>query len=324
MTAYIEYINARIRARMNSAERLIAYGQNIAAGSHLSGLTRGLAVGRNSLILNTPNVENTLVGIGFGVMLRGISAIFFCKQQDFLLLGMDHIVSTYNAIRHRSSLGSFSIVAIVVDSGFEGPQSGLHNLSDICSIAHVPGYLITASHDADIIIDRHLISPGFRLIGVSQRLFRTPIVDMPALPNTNTDGDVVQYSDGDDATVVAFNLALPQAIAITQTIGALHRTAALFSVNNVWTPDWTSILTSLARTSRLVVVDGGKSTNRQSDRFLKDALLHCRPRAVVNVGRQFGIDWARPNADQLEIDVQAVMQDLGFSHAHDRSASPGD
>src|SRR5262245_48555872 len=113
MTSYVEYINARIRARTCDAERLIAYGQNITAGSHLSGLTRGLCAGAGGLILNTPNIENTLVGVGFGVMLRAMAAIFFCKQQDFLLLGMDQIVNTYNAIRHRPDLGSFTIVAIV-------------------------------------------------------------------------------------------------------------------------------------------------------------------------------------------------------------------
>jgi pyruvate/2-oxoglutarate/acetoin dehydrogenase E1 component len=312
MTDYVEYINARIRTRMSSAERLIAYGQNIAAGSHLSGLTRGLAGGRGSSIINTPNIENALAGIGFGVMLRGMSAIFFCKQQDFLLLGMDHIVNTYNAIRHRSGLGSFSIVAIVVDSGFEGPQSGLHNLSDICSIAQVPGYLIAGSYDADIIIDRHLISPGFRLIGVSQRLFRTPVIGLQGMPSSTADGDIIQYSDGGDATVVAFGLALPQAIAITRAIDAAHRTSALFSVSNVWMPDWTAILSSLAHTGRLVIVDDGKSANRQSDRFLKDALLHCRPKAVVDVGRRFSIDWAKPNADQLEVDVSAILSELGL------------
>src|SRR5262245_34206829 len=297
MTDYVEYINSRIRTRMSSAERLIAYGQNIAAGSHLSGLTRGLAGGRGSSIINTPNIENALAGIGFGVMLRGMSAIFFCKQQDFLLLGMDHIVNSYNAIRHRNDLGSFTIVAIVVDSGFEGPQSGLHNLSDICSVAHAPGYLIAGSHDADLVIDRHLIAPGFRIIGVSQRLFRTPIIDRRATPGSNSNDDVVQYGDGADVTVAAFNLALPQAIEAVRAIEAAGRTAALFSVLNVWSPDWMPILTSLERTKNLLILDDGKSATRLSDRFLSEALLRCHPDRVVNVRREFSTEWSKPNAD---------------------------
>ena len=55
-------------------------------------------------IINTPNLENTLVGTGFGLMLSGLQAAFFMKQQDFLLLGVDHLVNTYNsdpAPRHR-------------------------------------------------------------------------------------------------------------------------------------------------------------------------------------------------------------------------------
>lgn len=323
MTSYVEYVNGKLKARMAREERLIAYGQNITAGSHLSGLTRGISAGTGSRIINTPNVENTLVGLGFGVMLRGLSALFLCKQQDFLLLGMDHIVNTYNAIRHRPGLGSFTIVAIVVDSGFEGPQSALHNLTDICSIAQVPGYLIAGSHDADTIIERHLIRPGFRIIGVSQRLFRTPI-DFWAEGEVTSDpdGDVFQYASGEDATVVAFNLSLPQAKETWREIRKHGATADLFSVNNVWGPDLAAIHLSLERTGRLVVFDDGKSANRQSDRFLSEALLRCRPQAVVRVQREFSLDWYKPNPDQLEIDAPAIVKALGL--AQRRATAPAE
>jgi pyruvate/2-oxoglutarate/acetoin dehydrogenase E1 component len=325
MTTYVEYINARIRARTGDAERLIAYGQNITAGSHLSGLTRELSVGPRGLILNTPNIENTLVGIGFGVMLRGMTAVFFCKQQDFLLLGMDQIVNTYNAIRHRAGLGSFTIVSIIVDSGFEGPQSGAHNLSDLCSISQVPGYLIAGKHDADLIIARHLICPGFRFIGVSQRLFRGPAAIWDQRdPLSDPDGNIFCYSDGADATIVVFNLALPQAIAVWREIRAAGCSAALFSVNNVWMPDWTSILNSVEQTTRLVVIDDGKSANRQSDRFLSDVLSRSPLRALVKLQRQFSVDALRPNSDQFEVDPPAVVRALGLHAGISGSMPPSD
>ena len=54
----------------------VVYGQNVNAGSSLSGLTRGLSMQNSSLLINTQNSENSLVGIGFGLMLNGVSSIF--------------------------------------------------------------------------------------------------------------------------------------------------------------------------------------------------------------------------------------------------------
>ena len=46
----------------------------------------GISLRKNSLIINTQNSENLLVGAGFGMMLNSVSSVFFMKQLDFLLL----------------------------------------------------------------------------------------------------------------------------------------------------------------------------------------------------------------------------------------------
>ena len=43
------------------------------------------------------------------------------------MLGIDQIVNTYNLIRRRKLPSSFTIFNVVVDSGYEGPQSALIN-----------------------------------------------------------------------------------------------------------------------------------------------------------------------------------------------------
>ena len=99
----VEYVNLTIRELVKEKENIVLYGQNINAGSCLSGLTRRFAENTRGLTLNTPNAENTLVGVGFGLMLKGVNSIFFMKQLDFLLLGLDHVVNTYNIIRQIKS-----------------------------------------------------------------------------------------------------------------------------------------------------------------------------------------------------------------------------
>lgn len=81
---YIEYINQIIKQKVSGQKQVVLLGQNIAAGSCISGFTRGIKPEAPSRIINTPNCENTLCGVGFGAMINGISAVFFMKQLDFL------------------------------------------------------------------------------------------------------------------------------------------------------------------------------------------------------------------------------------------------
>ena len=126
---FVEYINLKLKEQIDKTDNLVVFGQNINAGSCLSGLTRGLSGPNNNItVLNTPNSENCLVGVGFGLMLNDVHSIFFMKQLDFLLLGIDQIVNTYNVLRQTDHTTSFTIFPITMDSGYEGPQASLNNL----------------------------------------------------------------------------------------------------------------------------------------------------------------------------------------------------
>ena len=178
---YLEFINKKIKENVAMHEKLVLFGQNINAGSCLGGLTRGLKVKNDSLIINSTNSENSLCGFGFGLMMSNISSIFFMKQLDFLLLGIDHLVNTFNIIINNQQMisnASFTIMPIIVDSGFQGPQSSHNNLGDFCSISRILGYTITNKIDAEKIIQNKLVSTGFRMITVSQRLFNKEIISI--------------------------------------------------------------------------------------------------------------------------------------------------
>ena len=313
MTIYIEHINGLIREVTARHERLVLFGQNISTGSQLSGLTRALTTGPGGLVLNTPNIENTLVALGFGMMLRGVSSVFFMKQQDFLLLGLDHLVNTWNLVRRTHGAASFTIVATVVDCGYEGPQSCLNNLSDFCSMAQVPGYFMTSRHDSEAILRRHLVAPGFRILGVSQRLFRTEALAFEAPVAIDSDVGAFRYAEGADATLVAFNGALPQAAALREAIATGGGSASLFGSPSAWRADWSAAVADAARSGRLVVLDDSKSAHRPSDRFLHEALAARPDLRIRALRREFEPSWLKPCQDALTIDPAAVAAELGFA-----------
>lgn len=304
---YVEYVNSLIRDEVINAERLVLYGQNISAGSCLGGLTRNLKVRTNSRIINTQNSENTLVGVGFGLMLNNVSSVFFMKQQDFLLLGIDHLVNTYNIIRVNVPKASFTIMPITVDSGYEGPQSSLNNLGDFCSIAGIKGFSCTNKIDTKKIIKKHFISPGFRIIDVSQRLLKQELLELDTI-NDGRNENYFKYKNGNNVTIVCFNYSLPYGLNLYNRLEAINVSSSLFSVNTYSKFDFSPIIHDLSKTKNLILIDDSKSENLLCDNFLFNAADQCRINKKAIVKRKFSKKRFYPRSDKLEINYNRILK----------------
>lgn len=310
---YVEFVNNLIKTEINKPEKVVLFGQNIAAGSCLGGLTKGLSV-RGGKIINTTNCENSLCGFGFGLMLNGEKGIFFVKQLDFVLLGIDHLVNTFNVIRsmkHQPASGSFTIMPLIVDNGYQGPQSSLNNFSDFCSIARIEGYTITNKLDAEKIISSKLITPGFRIIGVSQRLFREELIEPENIIYSNQESTVFQYSNGQDATIVCFNFSFPQGWKLYKDLKENSINSSIFSVNSLTSTNWNIILQNACRTRNLIVIDDSKSENLSLTSLLVDVQNSCFLKNRMVFKRDFSKDnWLYPTSDQFEINNVEVINKL--------------
>ena len=306
MSKYVEHINKLIMEKTAATEGLVLYGQNIAAGSHISGFTKNIKTGPGGLVINATNSENTLAGLGFGMMLNGVSSIFFMKQLDFLLLGIDQLVHSYNFVRRKKPVASYTIAAVNSDLGWHGLQSSFNNFGDICSVARIPGFNITNRADAEAIINTHLVSPGFRIICVSQRLFGKEILDVPAT-YVNKEKTLFQYKNGGGATIVCFNLSFPYGLELHGKLKEKGVDASLFSVNSATPIPWDEIIADVQKTKNLVVIDDSKSENLSCDNLLVAALQNCRPEHTIVVKREIkGSEWLFPNLDELKVNYDDI------------------
>ena len=307
---YVQYINSLLKEKITNKRDIVLYGQNIDAGSCLSGLTRGLASENQSIkIINTPNSENCLVGIGFGLMINEVSSIFFMKQLDFLLLGIDQIVNTYNIVRQSTHKSSFTIFPVTMDSGYEGPQASLNNLDDFCSIAGIEGYSITNDIDAKEIISNQLIKPGFRIISVGQRLLQSDTLKLECLYR-DVDNSFFKYKQGDDATIVCFNNALDYGVKLHSIMNSKGIKASLFSVNSHLYKDYSLIIGDMKKSRNLILIDDTKSRNSVSDQFYIEALDACELKNKVIIKRPITNDMFYPREDLLDIDYKKIVNDI--------------
>lgn len=308
---YITFVNSLIKDEVARTNHLVVFGQNINAGSCLGGLTKNISVNSTGMVLNTINAENTLCGFGFGLMMSGASGIFFMKQLDFLLLGIDQLVNTYNIIRNtelKDGVGSFTIVPIVVDNGYQGPQSSLNNFSDFCSIARIPGFTITNEWDAEKIIKSQLITPGFRIISVSARLFEEEIIKPKKVIYSNENSTIFQYSEGTDVTVVCFNFSFSQGWKLQNDLIEKGITVSLFNVNTPTPVSWGRILESAQRTGKLLVIDDSKSENISGTSLLAESAGCGSVKKRLLIRRDMNSDWLNPVSDRMEIESEGIMR----------------
>jgi len=307
MGTYIAAINEMLAKEIAELPHAVFYGENIDTGSRISGLARNFKAADSSLLINAGDCEYTHCGVGFGMMLNGATAVLFVKQLDFMLLGMDHFVSTYQAIRaHRdfSTLGSFTIIVVSYDQGYQGPQSSFNALGDMCSMARVPGYTLTNIQDSAYIIRTQLRQPGFRFISLSQRHSPKELLQVD-LVCVDKNASVFQYTEGSRATVACFNFSMPEGMLLHKKLLERGLSSSVFSVNNVFPRDWSAILRSVARTGHLVVLDDSKSIN-----LLGYTLLHEAAEAVpgsqrIIVTREAEVDFG-VCPDSFEIDYDAL------------------
>lgn len=246
---------------------ILLYGENINVGSCLSGLARGIDVNGKSKILNVGNCELSHIGIGLGIMADGGKSALFMKQLDFLLLGIDQLVNTFNLFRAyppEDGLGSFTIYVIVCDQGYQGPQSSFNAVSDISSLANINSYCLNGSHDIKHVIHSRFIDSGIKLIVVSQRLFNEPTLDLQAIQYT-PDLGCFKYYSGDDITIACYNFSLREGLNLAANLRLQGIDSDIFHINFVPNMDLSLLRESCMRTGKLLSIDDSKSIVKFSD-----------------------------------------------------------
>jgi pyruvate/2-oxoglutarate/acetoin dehydrogenase E1 component len=185
----------------------------------------------------------------------------------------------------------------------------LNNFADFCSVARIPGFTVTNAQDADYIFKNHLAKPGFRIVGVSQRLGKTEIIEPEKPLKVFGNGGIFQYSGGEDATLVSFNFSFPQVHKLNLALREKGIETAHFNVNSALAADWSPVVESVKKTKKIVVVDDSKSAHVPADALLAElAGMPIEKKLVLK--RHLGDDWLYPVSDVFEIDEERVIKEL--------------
>ncbi len=305
--SYIEKISNYLDIATQGDEPVFIYGENIDNGSRISGLASNLIGTSTRIIQNVGNCELTHCGIGFGIMIDGGNAVLYVKQLDFVLLGLDQICNTYNYIRayvDPKFWGSFTIVAIVCDQGYQGAQSSFNNPGDLSSLAGIPVYCLNSGVDIAKVIQSQLIKPGFRIICISQNNFKYIIPEVSTI-YTDSDNGIFKYRDGGNVTIVSYNFSLNKAIELSEYLDLQGLGSDVFHVNFIPNLDMGAIIESTKKTQKLIIIDSSRGIIKFGDELLSSQEIRSlQPDALMLTRR------GRNNSELQEVSENMVIDNL--------------
>lgn len=305
---YTQYVNLRIRSQFEQYGQSVIYGQNIVAGSRISGLGAGLEKIDGALAVNTTNSENSLMGMGFGLSLSGIPSLFLMKQHDFALLGLDQLVNTNNVLRQGRLKSPFLVLMVIVDNGFEGPQATLSSLDEFASLSKAPVHFLSTKESIDEGFKQSQ-EPGLHFLALGQANMKkkvkeaeNSVVHFPGVilyPNTNSKNSAI--------ALVFYGVDIEIGLQVQNILLSNGVFADLFVICQLSRLILGHAFESkLATYSKIVVIDTGKSEIHYSTELALSILQSGRGVKVFT--RIPTTAWSEVSEDSPEFDVDEIVR----------------
>lgn len=210
-------------------------------------------------VRDTPLSESAFVGAGIGAALGGLRPVVEIMTVNFSLLALDQIVNTAATLLHMSG-GQFHVPLVIRMATGAGRQlAAQHSHSLEGWYAHIPGIRILAPatpEDVRGMLWTALQDPDPVLIFEHATLYSAEGELPPGATAVNIDRAALRRS-GTDVSVITYGGTLPKALQAAELLSTEGIDAEVIDLRSLRPLDTATLLESVARTHRVVVVDEG-------------------------------------------------------------------
>jgi pyruvate/2-oxoglutarate/acetoin dehydrogenase E1 component len=257
---YRDACRQAIREALMSDLRAFVMGEDVARYGGCYAVTKGLlAEFGPQRLRDTPLSENGFVGAGIGAAIGGLRPIIEIMTCNFSLLALDQILNNAATIAHMSG-GQFSVPLVIRMATGAGRQlAAQHSHSLEGWFAHIPGIKVLAPatvEDARYMLKPALADPNPVLIFEHIVLYNAEGDLDPAVTSVDITSAKIRRP-GRDVSLVTYGNSLPKALDAAQMLASEGIEAEVVDLRVLRPLDTASILASVKRTRRCVIVDEG-------------------------------------------------------------------
>ncbi len=260
-------INEAIDQEMSRDSSVIMMGEDIVGGTGspgqeeawggVLGVSKGLYAKHGKRLMDTPLSESAYVGAAIGAAACGMRPIAELMFVDFMGVCFDEIFN--QAAKFRYMFGGKAqtpvVIRTMVGAGFRAAAQHSQMLTPI--FTHIPGLkVVCASNAYDA---KGLLIQSIRdndpVIFCEHKNLYAHESEVPEESYVIPFGEANLVREGDDVTIVAYGLMVHKSLDAAEALARENIQAEVIDLRTLSPMDWDTILESVDKTGRLVVVD---------------------------------------------------------------------
>ena len=264
-----EYVKTTVREALRDAmaeemrrdERVFVMGEEVAEYQGAYKVTQGLLDEfGDRRVIDTPITEYGFAGIGAGAAMGGLRPVVEFMTFNFAMQAIDHIINSAAKTNYMSGGQMRCPIVFRGPNGAASRVAAQHSQNYGPWYAAVPGLIVIAPYDAADA--KGLLKAAIRSEDpvvflenelVYGRSFDVPKVDDYVLPI----GKARVMREGKDVTLVSYSIGVGVALEAAEQLAAEGIDAEVIDLRTLRPLDTATVLESLKKTNRLVVVEEG-------------------------------------------------------------------
>ena len=263
-TSVREALRDAMAEEMRKDERVFVMGEEVAQYQGAYKVTQGLLDEFGpKRVIDTPITEYGFAGIGTGAAMGGLRPIVEFMTFNFAMQAIDHIVNSAAKTNYMSGGQMRCPVVFRGPNGAASRVGAQHSQNYGPWYASVPGLIVIAPYDsADA---KGLLKAAIQcedpVVFLENELLYGRSFDVPDLEDhTLPIGQARIMREGGDVTIVSYSIGVGIALEAAENLAKEGVEAEVVDLRTLRPLDKHTVLESLAKTNRLVVVEEGWPT----------------------------------------------------------------
>jgi 2-oxoisovalerate dehydrogenase E1 component beta subunit len=294
----VKAVNQALAYEMAHDENVVVLGEDVGKNGGVFRATVGLQEKFGSdRVMDTPLAESMIAGMAIGMATQGLRPVAEFQFEGFIYSGFDQIVSHAARLRNRTRgrLTCPIVYRAPWGGGIHAPEH--HSESNEALFAHIPGLrvvipssparayglLLAAIRDPDPVI---FLEP--------KRIYHLVKQDVPDTGEALPLDRCFILREGSDVTLISWGAMLQETLQVAHQLAEQGFSAEVIDVATVKPIDMPTILNSVEKTGRVVIVQEAPGIcsvgSEISAQIAEQALLFLQ----APVGRVSGYDTIMP------------------------------